>query len=73
MEERSPFARSMKTMNAHPGTGKGGRGGGGGGRVMEDIEDELKRLSLSTDLQAAKDNVQDQNLTLKQLYIRYSG
>ena len=59
MEESSPYARPIKHMNAVQ-----------RGVAEEELYDD-EEVDYST--QKASDRVQDQNLSVKQLYKRYSG
>lgn len=67
MDERSPFARPLKRANAAPKSSSGTRA------TVEEITEELDGLSVSHATVLPKDTLQDQNLTPKQLYMRYSG
>jgi hypothetical protein len=59
MEEQSPYARPAKYSNTR--------------RYDEDIHEEFESLSLMPRNPTVKDNVQDQNLQVQDLYARYSG
>ena len=59
MEENSPYARPMKHMNAVR-------------RGLHSEEGSLEEENLGPTY-TASDRVQDQNLAVKQLFIRYSG
>lgn len=59
MEESSPYARPLKHMNA----------------VQRGVamEEEQYEENDSNSTHKSSDRVQDQNLSVKQLYLRYSG
>ena len=59
MEENSPYARPIKHMNAVR-----------RGLHSEDVDLEEDNVSPS---HTASDRVQDQNLSVKQLFMRFSG
>ena len=64
MEERSPYARPLKRSNAVY------SGGGSTRPTMEEIDDDLANTHGA---EPAKDNKMDQNLSVKQLFLRYQG
>ncbi|XP_046351215.2 putative ATP-dependent RNA helicase DHX57 [Haliotis rufescens] len=68
MEENSAYARPIKrsnAMRAQPGRGQG--------RISaDDIHDELEEIGNTVMVEPAKDNIRDDNLSVKQLFYRYS-
>ncbi|ELT89229.1 hypothetical protein CAPTEDRAFT_101871 [Capitella teleta] len=64
LDERSPFARPLKRMNAAPKAGVSTR------LPTDDIIDEIEQ---ATNAVAPRHSLQDQNLTPKQLVARYPG
>ncbi|XP_064621431.1 putative ATP-dependent RNA helicase DHX57 [Lineus longissimus] len=58
MEEHSPYARPVKFSNTR--------------KFEEDINEELESLALVPRNSQVRDNIQDQNLRIQDLFVRYS-
>ncbi|XP_041352034.1 putative ATP-dependent RNA helicase DHX57 [Gigantopelta aegis] len=63
LEDGSPYARSLKRTSASPGETC---------HSVDDITDEIRSLSCGSSVPYPKDNIRDENLTVKQLFARYS-
>lgn len=69
MDERSPYARPLQRANAV----RSGQPIKGGRLSLEEIEEALDDAANSHGEIAAKDRIKDQNLNVKQLFLRYSS
>ena len=69
MEERSPFARPLKKMNA---VRQENLDRDNHSLPLEDIETALANINIQS-VAPPKDNILDENLSVPQLYRRYSG